>query len=177
MRTIYRCDNCKTEMKENDNFCSKCGGMVWQGYVGAGIIAELYDKDDPRMCHYRHVVPFYFKTNKEKELSVLNELIKRLPEYKEHLSLQKKEELRTILKYKDCEVAKVQIIEPDSKNIKIDIIDKEKYWNNPLFEEETNKEKEYEWISVYDDNNMDQYVEVIKDTIKHLEEFEAKKKK
>lgn len=175
MKIIYRCDNCESEMKKNDNFCNKCGGMVWKDYIGAGINAELYDKDDPRMCHYLHVVPFYYKTNREKELSVLYDLINRIPEYKNDLRLQKKEELETILKYKDYEVAKVQIIEPNSKNIKIAIVDKNKYIDNPLFDKEKNK-NEFFWFSIYDDNNLDKYIEPIKDSIKHFEEFYTNKK-
>lgn len=174
MRTIYRCDNCGTEMKQNDNFCSKCGGMVWKNYVGAGINAELYDKDDPRMCHYLHVIPFYYKTNKEKELGVLYELINKMPEYKNDLSLQKKEELETILKYKDYDVAKVQIIEPNSKNIKIAIVDKNKYIDNPLFSKDKDI-KDYFWLCKYEDNNIDKYIEPIKDSIKHFIEFDIKK--
>ena len=175
MRTIYRCDKCESEMKQNDNFCSKCGGMVWKEYAGTKTMAELYDKDDPRMCHYLHVIPFYYKTNKEKELGVLYELINNMPEYKENLSLQKKEELNTILKYKNYDVAKVQIIEPTSKNIKINIVDKNKYIDNPLFATAENKNEQF-WMSPYDDKNMKQYVEIIKDSIKHYEECEEQKK-
>lgn len=175
MKTIYRCDNCEFEMNETDSFCSKCGGMVWKDYIGTATTAELYDKDDPRMCHYLHVIPFFYKTNKEKELGVLNELISRLPEYKENLRIQKKEELNTLLQYKKSDIAKVQIIEPNSKNIKIEIIDKDKYMNNPLFTRQEDK-KEIFWFTPYDDNNMEQYVEIIKDTIKHIDEFEEQKK-
>ena len=57
MEKVYRCTNCKNDIKKDDLYCSKCGGKVIPNYVGAGFSIEVIGINKAIAIQYVKVEP------------------------------------------------------------------------------------------------------------------------
>ena len=152
---IYRCSKCENELKETDTFCSKCGGVIVKGHIGEKLCVEVVGINNAINIQYKHVIP----VNKE-QLLIANIFLQNIPQ----LHIEYNTENYTTLCYNDYDIVRVT---NNSLYIFLSKKDREYYKEDDIFKKQINK-KQLFWITPYDENKLNIYIELINNRLKEI---------
>lgn len=146
----YKCGNCYNELKENANFCPKCGYSVVKHI---GITLGVDSEGAYNELHMVYVSP--------EEIELANRIVKAIP----GLTINRKNGEKTSIQYKDGDVCRIEYF---NKKLFIHLCpsneDRIKYKEHPFFANLENKNVAF-WQTIYKEDAFNFYIDMIKNTM------------